>query len=538
MKDSKLNKYIVQRPGLSRDKRVLESLSPEYFMADERSREEYLRVLNDYSALLTYYNERNIPDGTWSNFFKNNITYQLVLIRNYNTISGTELAERIISRVKSNVSFHNEDEWINQFIIYPVTNINHINNWYFVTQSIKEFRDEIEKLIVQHLNKEYSKLLTIVKALEKYSSKVTPLIRKLDLRIPWVYKERSSDAYNELSLSDLLLLAADVYKEIVLYTEVLKNSAGRYLDEHLNHSGQVQPHMGLILGFLDLYKNAQDEINSFTERHLNHYYADVLKEKPSDLQANYVNLCFELIPKQKELLLERGRKFSAGEDAEGNEIVYSLCNDLVVNQARIMDVKMLVNQEDALVNIDRRQNKLEVDTFIIDRSLQGNKGLSQEQIAAYNENHANDFGLAIASPILILEEGYRKIKFFFHTQKQSLVSFIEDVKALYPVDEFRIPEDVESIIDKLFSIRYTIEEEYFNIPHDKTEYRLLNQEKEGVGNIIEITCLLEPHDPATSISALERYKDAAAQGLPVFEFHLNPAKSYLYKYFSKVKIES
>ncbi len=96
-----------------------------------------------------------------------------------------------------------------------------------------------------------------------------------------------------------------------------------------------EPHYALFLTFLHLTKSATDQLNTYTQRHLDFYYKDILKLSPSPSEANHVHLVFELANMTNEHLIAKGTAFKAGKDSLGKDVVYKTDDDIVVNKSKV-----------------------------------------------------------------------------------------------------------------------------------------------------------------------------------------------------------
>ncbi|MBV8255956.1 MAG: hypothetical protein JO154_25400 [Chitinophaga sp.] len=121
----------------------------------------------------------------------------------------------------------------------------------------------------------------------------------------------------------------------------LSNNGDGYMQFALKEYPAHQPHMGLFLSFLQLFQLAQEQMNGITGRMLDFYYRDVLhlSEKPSVPDRTHV--IFELAKDVTEYPLDQGTALSAGKDASGKEQTYITENALVINQAKVKELKTI-----------------------------------------------------------------------------------------------------------------------------------------------------------------------------------------------------
>ncbi|HNC25200.1 MAG TPA: hypothetical protein PLU52_13435, partial [Opitutaceae bacterium] len=140
-------------------------------------------------------------------------------------------------------------------------------------------------------------------------------------------------------------------------SRVVESVLGRSLDEaaaFAEEPGRVpgaaqtrgrRPHFALFLTCLRLLQRAQRELNGFSRRHLEYFYREVLRLSPLPGRPNHVHLLIELVEGQAQFLLPAGTEMSAGQDRLGADIVYRTDSDLVVNGARVADLKSVFAQQ-------------------------------------------------------------------------------------------------------------------------------------------------------------------------------------------------
>ncbi|NJN17066.1 MAG: hypothetical protein HC822_12730 [Oscillochloris sp.] len=106
----------------------------------------------------------------------------------------------------------------------------------------------------------------------------------------------------------------------------------------------ARPHLALLLTFLDLLQHARRQLNDLTRRHLEFSYREALGLTSRAPQADNVHVLLELAPGEQEFSVPAGTLVRAGQDGQGNDLLYSSDNDLVVNRARVASLKSLFVQ--------------------------------------------------------------------------------------------------------------------------------------------------------------------------------------------------
>ena len=198
---------------------------------------------------------------------------------------------------------------------------------------------------------------------------------------------------------------------------------------NLKKTGETDPHIALFLGFLYIFRTAQDDLNTLTRRHLEFYYRDVLQLREKQAVPDQVAIIFKLARHVDQTLIKAGTALKAGKDALGVERIYKVQRDLVVSKAVIHSLKSV------FIDInDRFSSDVSPDPNVSHRIFQspvanssdglGDKIESEDRSwRTFGEPHFStigpsesvadrtqaEIGFAIASPILFLAEGERTI---------------------------------------------------------------------------------------------------------------------------------
>lgn len=103
--------------------------------------------------------------------------------------------------------------------------------------------------------------------------------------------------------------------------------------------GSHEPHVGLLLAFLRLYRNFQGDLNQLTVKHLDFFYQDVLQLKPQEAVRDKARVVFEVSKHLEKHPIKAGTLFRNGKDANKVDILFSLDEDMVIDKARVAELK-------------------------------------------------------------------------------------------------------------------------------------------------------------------------------------------------------
>lgn len=209
-------------------------------------------------------------------------------------------------------------------------------------------------------------------------------------------------------------------QELVAY---LKNPAefSQYPQKLARYS---QPHIGLLLTFLQLLQHPQQQFQDLTQRHLDFYYQNVLGLQLKAPIADKANIIITLEDDIDFYQLNKGTLLAAGQDSLGTDLVYSLDEDLLASQAQLARVNTLAvkklpadrqkNEEAKIIGIvqetaydSETKPKFNTSGFATFGDV-GVETVKNEVTQAWTAYPIN-MGVVLSSPALLLEAGMRKI---------------------------------------------------------------------------------------------------------------------------------
>lgn len=108
---------------------------------------------------------------------------------------------------------------------------------------------------------------------------------------------------------------------------------------------QQQPHVALLLAFLELLQAARAQLNGLSRRHLEFYFREALQLTAGPPVPDQVYVLVELAAGQQQVRLPAGTLLAAGQDSQGIDRHYRTDGDLVATQARVAGLKSLFLQQ-------------------------------------------------------------------------------------------------------------------------------------------------------------------------------------------------
>ncbi len=437
----------LRRGGTNKQERLVKALLPAYAKIDERSMQEMLWIISQYTRQINYFDQENKLDGTWEELIDPDISALLatVSLTNFKTFQQQfeQLSTALLKLAKEPAN--NEaaiDQNFRQLVDLVGSLAKAINTWLTYASNYSPFYEEIALSIRSGLDNQLKLLILYDYDLsqqrqEHYFNKGVYLGYQEVWKIAdWVEKETYQKDYDKTkpiiyvgatesdkirnAVKQIKLLFDAFYKE----KSVLIANANTHFNNTLNQSYQRhEPHNALILAFLQLFKYAQDHINTLTGRHLDYYYKEVLQLTSKAATPDQVNIVFQLAQNIRSYLLKKGTTLSAGKDKTGVELLYKTDNDIALNKATARLFKTIYVDKTATAGSGKEISAIYAAP--VANSLDGigeeldktdpkwhTFGESQQGKSIQNRNMVDaTLGFALASPILFLAEGKRRITF-------------------------------------------------------------------------------------------------------------------------------
>ncbi|MBI3509749.1 MAG: baseplate J/gp47 family protein [Bacteroidetes bacterium] len=112
-----------------------------------------------------------------------------------------------------------------------------------------------------------------------------------------------------------------------------------FFQKEISEEQKTEPHFALFVAFLEIFKIAQDDVNTITQRHLDFYYREVLNLQEKPAVADQVYIIFTLAEQLNAALVPKGKELDAKKDATGVQLVYDTDKDIVVNHGKVEQLK-------------------------------------------------------------------------------------------------------------------------------------------------------------------------------------------------------
>ena len=426
----------LAREGTSQLNRVLAALDVHYADVDERNTTDLLLFAKRYAAYLNYFDHNNTIDGNLQPIMMMDVSVTLATLANINVKRISDYKKLLYKNIAlaSDTAQPQRDKIARQqlkFLFDTIFSLLKIIDDQLVLLPDQDYKKTIEDIIKIKLKLYLANLEEKFFQDFKTAGLLDYTFTEFDSDAPFEVESDLNFSHTQLSIvwqsvvPDLSItipaLSSDYDKIVYIINHNLFNGtidsilkgvatiasgAKDLFEKTLVDFPQHSPHYGLFLTFTKLFKIAQDDLNHFTQRHLDFYYKDVLQLKNKYPQPDSAHLTFELQKAVKQELLKKGIQFKGGKDVAGKDISYALDEDVVINKATVTKIQAQ--------QIDLKNNKPRK-AFAVANSEDGEgaKLISADKSWFTFGNPKNKktakTGFAFASNILFLNEGSRTI---------------------------------------------------------------------------------------------------------------------------------
>jgi len=214
-------------------------------------------------------------------------------------------------------------------------------------------------------------------------------------------------------------------RESVEYKSMKKQVAD--LMSQFEQDSNLTPHLTLFVCFLKLLDFSKKAFNNLTKRHLDFYYNEILQIEKNDAKSDKVYVIFELAKKALQEKIPSGTLLDGDKDAGGKKRVYKTGDDLIANQAKVVEIKSFLN------DVEKRELKMAPEANSADGlgdKLPENSNYwwpfgynadetILEKKSIYKELPKAKLGFSVASSLFDLKEGERTVTLNINFEKNS-----------------------------------------------------------------------------------------------------------------------
>lgn len=451
---------ILETTGTAQSERLLQALRKGYVRIDDRELHDLLAFVAAFSREVNHYDATNNISGNWEAFFMKDVSVVLAVILNTDIDSLDATSQHLVSQIQQIFQPDSKQYQKGQKFRLLISYCEHllklpkmVDEWFhwlagtlFRTSGLEsQVVEEIRQSIRQH----FQISLHLLQSYDIGSGKPEGLGEPLGLDFSpfgkvWDLREEP-DAINifvgeslnekiDYALVYLRLIYQSLFEALTYLIYQLKRYFSRSLSEKQDH----EPHIGLLIAFLSLFKHAQNDLNAFLTRHQQYYYQDILGQhkRPADPDRIFVKV--DLARHIEKYRLPAGTQLFAGRAENGNPILFETEDAANLNHANIAALKTLYISRNPGKFTAQHEIVTDIYASPVANSSDGEGGEFTDHVrdwSLFGEDQEKRrkrtmpngaLGFGISSPVLFLHEGKREVRldFFFDASSS------EDFKTL------------------------------------------------------------------------------------------------------------
>lgn len=427
-----------------------ESLIPNSVLIDGRTEQDWLYFVAEFSKLINFYNDTNTIEGNWNPFLLKDPVFLMASISktNYKNLYAvykticTEIQKQTLNTNTGNLN----SKALSKLFDHLNTIYKIIESWTHYMQKTNEKYD-LKNYILHEVQTKLSVDFWAIQSFRQYlySSSVNKVFIEpapvskfvsFESHLWSINKDKTpfwevfgfESEQNILNTSETMItfsmniLTQKADQLFSFLQTVIHHSSDEF--KKLSHKKSKFPDTTLLRSFINILKIQQDQLNGISQKHLDFYYRDILKQTKLPALADSTFLCATLAKTDSVYNLPVGTLFNAGVDAQKNPILFALQKNTALNPASIVSANTLCYQPDT-----SSYNLQSIKATSVQKDPDG-KIISWPTFGESNPNAAPvPIGIAFASPILLLREGKRIITLTLEFDSAIYLSFLQ--KASY-----------------------------------------------------------------------------------------------------------
>lgn len=212
----------------------------------------------------------------------------------------------------------------------------------------------------------------------------------------------------------------------------MTQSRARQLMPQLLRSGQNEPALSLYTVFAHLLEHLYSTINRFPTRRIDFYYNEMLGESLRPASPEKIHLVLPVASENGPIVLPAGSEFVAGSDASGTEILFATQDSIELNDVKVVDLRTLSLKKGAFW-----EDRIPVYTPAMAMAA---PSMSPCPLFGSTRDHSKPaqardarVGFALASTVLLMREGERRITIQFEYEPHPHTLSLENLRSAFNI---------------------------------------------------------------------------------------------------------
>lgn len=427
-----------------------QALVPSPSLIDGRSDQDWLSFFADVGSLINFYDSDNKINGNWAPFLLKDPAILLASISKKNVTKLHSLYMQTCIKLEQtlaiNVNAKHVTNSFNQLFDQLIRLFMWLERWiYFMMKSVQEY--SLKKYVIHQVQTIYSELFWAILAMREqlFIDNTIPGIHPINYYLFDSYDEQIwkqnrdkqpfwrllqlNRTFSENTTIDLYNALKKVGDQLFLFfNNVIQHSNTTF--EKIKLEKSEFPDTVLVRAFVNLLTIFRDQLNDISQKHLDFYYNDILKQEVRPAIPDEVFIAIDLGKKDMAYFLPANTLFDAGLDVSKKTIVFETKKNNSLNPAAIIAACTLTISPN-----NTYPTSLFLQPIVTPNRVQKDEnGVIQSWPPFGNSTpvltSATTLGFAIASPLLLLREGTRTVTLTFTFEG------IADLSALHQATYF------------------------------------------------------------------------------------------------------
>ncbi|MDI6401889.1 hypothetical protein QLX67_07780 [Balneolaceae bacterium ANBcel3] len=435
--------------GTNRIQRRKNRPDPDKVQLDERTLPELMKYVLDYSESLQYYNFKQEAEGNWRPFFEKDISFLIAFLSQTDLQNERDRLSYLVQVIETTIDRRTSETALLGLFQSNFSIFLRLNRWISQVPDTMEWSQFLHRELSSGMTSSIKELLACYKGAVASPSlllraekpaliyegewKSWEDVTRASVRPFWYDSEgtglswkdyvKGITANNDVYGPGRRDSGIPTYKKIrraLPFLKAISNDFQRiltrikrqseyYFNESIENYSVHEPHTGLLISFLKLFSHAQNDLNTYTGRHLDYFYEDVLRIRPGKAIPDSVFLIGEVAKHIQHTKIPKGTLLKAGKDKTGIEVFYKVDQDRFLNKSAVSEIKSVFIDESEMYAVPEVLSEE-------DSSYEPSSGHPLFGKAASGETqngwHVQP-GFAVASPLLRMKEGKRKVELTF-----------------------------------------------------------------------------------------------------------------------------
>lgn len=492
---------------------------------------DFLTLINRLSKQVNFFDDQLQERGDWFDFFISNELFLLAEIENFDLKSLEKEKTGILLQFERSEVAAEKAQLVSQLFDQIKGMLGTINYWYGLSSQYNKKKEstilenELVGAITYRCKSVYAQLQFLASELKVLNSPIQLQVDDLQFQLIWDSSPTKSTSIGwgaeildtNYLLKQLLLLHRPVFKTLAN----LRERSKQLFRENLANKQDHEPHIGLLIAFLQLFSQLQEEMNTVPDRLLTYYFEQILGQVRKEQEPDTVQ-CYASIDEDiDQVFVPKHARILAGQNEEGNDILYELKDPVTFSNLKLGSLFTMFVSRNKLIDPGtpfQTVNGIYSKHIPLSEDFKPFQALGEEQRFLNKSGKTMqevDIGFSVSSPTLRLGGGYREVHLEFVFLTESYQYFLAMLLSISKTKN-QLPEEIfHQIFAGSLSLQHTTSKGWCEVPaHEVIPPVSWNE------NSFTLTFTLGPDHPAISPYLEEVHEEGLHLQQPVLKILL------------------